>query len=89
MVTNIIYATIVIVIILPFVYIYFFINVNSLRFWTVQSRMGIMPGTVMPIQQFQQPTVLVTQPSNDYGGQPPYEGQPPPYGGQPQPYGGF
>ena len=45
--------------------------------------MGIMPGTVMPIQQFQQPTVLVTQPSNDYGG------QPPPYGGQPQPYGGF
>ena len=77
MVTNIIYATIVIVIVMPFVYIYFWINVNSLRYWTVMSRM-----TVIPIQHLQHPTVMVTQPSNEYGGMPPVD-KPPPYGAQP------
>ena len=71
MVTNIIYATIVIVIILPFVYIYFWINVNSLRHFTIQARMA-----VLPIQTH--PTVLVTQPP-PYGSsfQPNGGGQPP------------
>ena len=75
MVTNIIYATIVIVIVLPFVYIYFWINVNSLRHFTLMSRMA-----VMPVHFQQQPTMLVSQPPpygssfQPQGGPPPVEG---------------
>ena len=75
MVSNIIYATIVIVIVLPFVYIYFWINVNSLRHFTVMSRMA-----VMPVHFQQQPTMLVSQPPpygssfQPQGGPPPVEG---------------
>ena len=75
MVTNIIYATIIIVIVLPFVYIYFWINVNSLRYFTMMSRMA-----VMPVHFQQQPTMLVSQPPpygssfQPQGGPPPVEG---------------
>ena len=70
--TNVVYATIFMLLVLPFVYIYFWIVVHSLRHYIIQSRMVVIP--------MQPPAIMIQSmpPVNE-----PYGQQPPPYQSQP------